>query len=126
MGTIEERVQVLENRVRELEYRLGLHYQAPQQDMRPPVIEYYNNQQPQPTHTESPQAYRKFGEAVVGKYIIGALASLLIFVAAISLISLVWNKMSPELKLSLLVAIGLILTTIGTVIYRYFSCKYGV
>jgi uncharacterized membrane protein len=124
MGTIEERVQVLENRVRELEYRLGLHYQAPLQDMRPPVNEYYNNQQPQPqlqqqpTHSEIPQANRKFGEAVVGKYIIGALASLLIFVAAISLISLVWNKMSPEVKLSLLVAIGLILTTIGFIRVR--------
>ncbi|MBC7959613.1 MAG: DUF2339 domain-containing protein, partial [Vallitaleaceae bacterium] len=59
------------------------------------------------------KAANKIDEAVIGKYIIGALASLLVFVAAISLIALVWDQMSPEGKLSLLVFIGLALTTLG-------------
>lgn len=55
----------------------------------------------------------KIDEAVFGKYIIGALASLLIFVAAISLIALVWDRLSSETKLSLIVLVGFILTSIG-------------
>ena len=39
-------------------------------------------------------------ESLVGKYLVGALASLLIFIAATSFVAMVWNKISPEIKLS--------------------------
>ncbi|WP_124065086.1 DUF2339 domain-containing protein [Clostridium sp. E02] len=52
-------------------------------------------------------------ETLVGKYIIGGMASLLIFIGAISFIGLVWNRMTPGFKLSILTAIGLILTGVG-------------
>lgn len=55
----------------------------------------------------------KLSEVMVGRYIVGALASLLIFVGAISLIALYWAKMTDEIKLSLLVISGLILTATG-------------
>lgn len=52
-------------------------------------------------------------EALVGKYIIGALAAMLIFVGAISFIGLVWNRMTPELKLSIITLAGIALTALG-------------
>ncbi len=55
----------------------------------------------------------KSNEALIGKYIIGALAALLLFVAATSFVMLVWNKITPEVKLSVLVFIALALTTAG-------------
>lgn len=67
----------------------------------------------QMTNTVPKQGSSKLNEAAFGKYIIGALASLLVFVAAISLIALVWDTMSGQVKLLLLVLIGLVLTIIG-------------
>ncbi|MFT4107137.1 MAG: DUF2339 domain-containing protein [Lacrimispora sp.] len=52
-------------------------------------------------------------EALVGKYIIGALATVLIFVAAISFIGLVWNRMTPEIKLSIIALAGAALSALG-------------
>ena len=52
-------------------------------------------------------------ESLVGKYLIGASASLLIFIAAISLIAIVWNKISPEVKLSIIGITGLVLSILG-------------
>ncbi|WP_333648301.1 DUF2339 domain-containing protein [Lacrimispora sp.] len=52
-------------------------------------------------------------EALVGKYIIGALATVLIFVAAISFIGLVWNRMTPEIKLSIIALAGTALSSLG-------------
>lgn len=55
----------------------------------------------------------KIKEALVGKYIIGALASLLVFIGAISLIGLVWNDLTPEVKLLLISSVGILLTGLG-------------
>lgn len=52
-------------------------------------------------------------EALVGKYIIGALASVLVFIGAISFIALVWNKMTPETKLLLISLTGSVLSALG-------------
>ncbi len=52
-------------------------------------------------------------EALVGKYLIGTLATVLIFVAAISFIGLVWNQMTPEIKLSIIALSGIVLSALG-------------
>lgn len=53
------------------------------------------------------------GESMVGKYFIGALASLLIFIAAVSFVAIVWNKISPEMKLAIVGISGFALTALG-------------
>ncbi len=69
--------------------------------------------QRQPRQTVNQESGRKDKEALVGKYIIGALAAVLIFVAAISFIGLVWNWMTPEIKLLIISLAGIILTVLG-------------
>lgn len=59
---------------------------------------------------------RKDSESVVGKYITGALASLLIFIAAVSFIAIVWNIVSPQMKLFIVSIIGLTLTAVGLIL----------
>lgn len=56
---------------------------------------------------------QKDKEALVGKYIIGALAAVLIFIAAISFIGLVWNRMTPEVKLFIISMAGILLSALG-------------
>lgn len=55
----------------------------------------------------------KVNESLVGKYIIGALASLLVFIGAASFIAIVWHKISPEMKLAIISLTGIILTAVG-------------
>ncbi len=52
-------------------------------------------------------------EALVGKYLIGALAAVLIFIGAISFIGLIWNTITPEMKLLIISLAGIILTALG-------------
>lgn len=52
-------------------------------------------------------------ESLVGKYFIGALASLLIFIAAASFIAIVWNRISPQIKLAIVSIAGLALSALG-------------
>lgn len=62
----------------------------------------------------SPQVNnKKDKEALIGKYIIGVLAAVLIFVGAISFIGLVWNRMTPGIKISLLAVSGIVLSAFG-------------
>lgn len=61
---------------------------------------------------------KKFKEVIVGKYFIGALASLLIFIAAISLINLVWDSLTPGMKLGILILSGTALTVLGFTLIR--------
>lgn len=62
---------------------------------------------------QQPLKKHKNNESLVGKYLIGALASLLIFIAAASFIAIVWNKISPEAKLSIVGITGLALSAVG-------------
>lgn len=76
-------------------------------------VEFIQNQQEDKKQTGSRGDERKDKEALVGKYIIGALAAVLIFVGAISFISLVWNRMTPEIKLLIISLAGIILSALG-------------
>ncbi len=76
-------------------------------------VELTLNRQEEEEQTGSKGNGRKDKEALVGKYIVGALAAVLIFVSAISFISLVWNRMTPEIKLSIILLAGIILSALG-------------
>lgn len=76
-------------------------------------VQYIGAQPQQQGHAKPKQASSKLNEAAFGKYIVGALASILVFVAAISLIALVWDTMSSEAKLSLIILSGIVLTVVG-------------
>lgn len=56
---------------------------------------------------------KKDRESLVGKYLIGALASLLIFIGAASFVAIIWNKISPQMKLTIICTAGLLLTAAG-------------
>lgn len=53
------------------------------------------------------------GEAMVGKYIIGALSALLLFVATGSFVAMIWNKMTSETKVGLIFLVGILLSGAG-------------
>lgn len=56
---------------------------------------------------------KKLSEDIIGKYLIGGLASILIFIAAISLIGLIWIMLSPGARVSIIGIIGLMLAGLG-------------
>ena len=64
-------------------------------------------------HESINKAKSKLNEALVGRYIVGALASLLVFVGAVSLVALFWGQLTPQMKLCMLVSVGVILTSVG-------------
>lgn len=55
----------------------------------------------------------KSGESFVGIYLIGALASLLIFIGAVFFITLIWDKISPQIKVICIFGIGFLLFGLG-------------
>ncbi len=83
-------------------------------------VELIRNQQQEEEKKQTGEqgAESKDKEALVGKYLIGALAAILIFIGAISFISLVWNRMTPEIKLSIITLAGITLTVIGFLLIR--------
>ncbi len=56
---------------------------------------------------------KKDGESLIGKYLVGILASVLVFIGAASFIAIVWNLISPEMKVGIVCVLGIILTGIG-------------
>lgn len=52
-------------------------------------------------------------EAFIGKYFIGVLAALLIFIGAASFVGLIWYRMTPEIKLAVLALSGIGLSALG-------------
>lgn len=62
---------------------------------------------------EKKSSSKEIKETIVGKYFIGALAALLVFIAAISLIGLVWDELTPFSKLLLISTTGTLLTVFG-------------
>jgi|GEM_PF-826593 Predicted membrane protein len=138
MDSFEERISKLEQRVFELEQKLQNsntkqmnqfqvpptqvvapkmnQYQAPPNQAVAPNMNRYQappNQAVPPNMNHNLNNQAKIKEALVGKYIIGALASLLIFVGVISFVGLVWNYLSDEMKLLLITSVAIILTAIG-------------
>lgn len=81
----------------------------------PPEKTSHLNQQPVFGQVPDKKVRSKLNEALVGRYLIGALASLLVFVGAVSLVALFWGQLTPQIKLSLLVSVGVILTTVGLI-----------
>lgn len=73
------------------------------------------NQQPASDQDAVKKVRSKLNEALVGRYLIGALASLLVFVGAVSLVALFWGQLTPQIKLGMLVSVGVILTAVGLV-----------
>ena len=121
MKTTEERITELEQRItllesiinkQQAETKITLEKAAPIKaaPIKAAPVEAKPNQTTW-VKPESPSGNDK--EALVGKYIIGGMASLLIFIGAISFIGLVWNQMTPLVKLSILNTIALILTGVG-------------
>lgn len=56
---------------------------------------------------------QKDRESIVGKYIIGALAALLVFIGAASFVAIVWHRISDEMKLLIIGGAGLTLSAVG-------------
>ncbi|MDF3002134.1 MAG: hypothetical protein K0Q48_2253, partial [Bacillota bacterium] len=75
----------------------------------------HQNQQPASGQDAVKNVRSKLNEALVGRYLIGGLASLLVFVGAVSLVALFWGQLTPQMKLSMLVSVGVILTAGGLV-----------
>lgn len=63
--------------------------------------------------SKAEERMEKDKESLIGKYLIGGLASLLIFIAAASFLAMVWNQISPEVKLGAVSLAGLALTVTG-------------
>ncbi|RCX13872.1 putative membrane protein DUF2157 [Anaerobacterium chartisolvens] len=72
-----------------------------------------NPQREKERGAEGQDSRGKDKEALVGKYLIGALAALLIFIGAISFIGLIWNTITPLIKLLIISLAGIILTAVG-------------
>lgn len=77
------------------------------------AVPFIRNQQEEKKYADNQGNTHKDKEALVGKYIIGVLAAVLIFVGAISFISLVWNRMTPEIKLFIISLAGIGLSVLG-------------
>lgn len=75
-----------------------------------PHFERSNNNLPNRGKTNRVKA---LGEAMVGKYIIGALSALLLFVATGSFVAMIWNKMTSETKVGLIFLLGILLSGVG-------------
>ncbi len=121
---LEERVELLEKRIEILEAMAASPRVEKTQSGFSPTVQNIqvppemNSMKPapqvvRPKQIEKKPVTKKFNEALFGKYIVGALASFLVFIAAISLVALVWDRMSSGGKLALLAAAGLLLTEIG-------------
>lgn len=129
MKSTEERITELEQRVAYLENIIKISESNKAQGVRPvtertvfaqneavsrrPAELIQNRQAEEKRQPVNQGNVHKDKEALVGKYIIGALAAVLIFVGAISFISLVWNRMTPEIKLLIISFAGIILSVLG-------------
>lgn len=60
----------------------------------------------------------KYSESLVGKYFIGALASLLIFIGAASFLAMIWNDIGDWVKVGIILASGILLATAGFVMFK--------
>ncbi len=127
-GDLEQRVLELEKRVKQLEQGVMLDKEQTPQSK---VEQATNNEYESPVNNLKPQVFmkenirkkdkvskKKIGEAEIGKYLVGILAAVLIFIAAASFISLIWASLSDAMRLSLILISGLLLTTTGFCLIR--------
>lgn len=60
----------------------------------------------------------RYSESLVGKYFIGALASLLIFIGAASFLAIIWNDISDPMKVGIIFSAGLLLAGAGFFMFK--------
>lgn len=122
MDFLEERISKLEQRVADLEGMLkSREKETPKfipvetkkvnvpikPEIVRPIPQIVGNFKPE----EKPK--KEDREAFIGKYFIGVLAALLIFIGAASFVGLIWYRMTPEIKLAVLVLSGIGLSALG-------------
>lgn len=78
-----------------------------------PIPSTWNRQESGRKNTLPQGSTSKDKEALVGKYIVGVLAAVLVFIGTISFISLIWNRMTPEIKLLIISLVGIVLSALG-------------
>lgn len=128
MKSTEDRISELEQRIAKLESIIkesGIEKSENRKIETVPAVSSYKvvneTAQMKPVRQQEeqkPGGKKENKEALVGKYLIGTLAAMLIFIAAISFIRLVWNQMTPGLKLSIIALSGIVLTGIGFYLIR--------
>ena len=112
----EERIAELEQKVAKLERIVYKNKKAVQTPMQISTSVEQLSSQSRPSKQDVPkqkQKSNKIGEVAVGKYLIGSLASILILIAAVSLVALVWGTLTDVVRLGLIAGAGAILTTLG-------------
>lgn len=123
MQSTDERLELLEKRVEALELEISQHKKVKQEIPLGSTISKRTtsnlsgksqNENLKKQFKEGIQIKsRKTQEAFLGKYIVGALAALLIFVGTASFIGLIWKFLNPEIKISLMTIISLIFSGVG-------------
>lgn len=123
-------LKALEQRVKELEQRIDHLESIIQGSEITQQKSYEIRKKPEDTMPKRPTDYtipakaskkassKKFKEAIIGKYFIGALASILVFIAAASFITLVWDSWTPGMKLGALVILSIAITALGFISIR--------
>lgn len=120
MKTQEERIDELEQRVlmleKELSVKRSMNVETTPERHREQYSSKITRKEKVNEHIKPKKEHSKkyaLKEAIVGKYIVGALASLLVFIGAISLVILLWDAITPQLKLTMLVVVSILTTTLG-------------
>ncbi len=123
MQSTDERLELLEKRIEALELEISQHRKAKQEI--PPestiskktTLNLSGNSQSinlkKQLNKDVQIKSRQRQEAFLGKYIVGALAALLIFVGTASFIGLIWKFLNPEIKISLMSIVSLIFSGVG-------------
>ncbi len=130
---LEERVDYLENIIQDTRSKRVNHLENIIEDTKgknivkninKPIVEKETMEPQKPSQKSDKNIipkntnHKKIKEAIVGKYLIGALGPILIFIGAISFISLVWDSLSPGIKLGILALSGIALTALGFTLIR--------
>lgn len=122
MQTTEDKLQALEKRIEELErdvLALKSHGvpidngKTQEKIVLKPVDTSNKGALKQMLESTQPPKTNKLKEAFLGKYLVGALAALLIFTGTASFIGLIWRFLSPEIKLSFMTLISLVISAAG-------------
>lgn len=107
VSELEKRVNHLENIIRYSDIMKPKSEQAEAEALKEEVtVEAEVKKEPEVSES-------KIGEAFVGKYIIGVLAAVLIFIGTIYFARLIWDYMTAEVKLSIISLVGIALSVIG-------------
>lgn len=123
MQSTDERLELLEKRIEALELEIIQYKQIKQERPLESSIskkstinlsgDLKNTNKKKQLNENDQIKSRKAQEAFLGKYIVGALAALLIFVGTASFIGLIWKFLNPEIKISFMTVVSLVFSGIG-------------